>query len=149
MSSIFCPLGNFQMIDPGGIANWSVTHVDWSEGKWHPKAYQAQDVTYELLKNVTVSPLFCSNYTLCKLIWIGFYWCMSLTFHIYCLQSVDENYHVTSDEKVTLTNLLLLPSICISIRSSLNSIIIIIFCLKLILSSFCIDAHNCRGPRRL
>lgn len=42
----------FRMIDPGGIANWSVTHVDWSEGKWHPKAYRAQDITYELLKNI-------------------------------------------------------------------------------------------------
>ncbi|URD84763.1 Core-2/I-Branching enzyme [Musa troglodytarum] len=42
-----------QMIDPTGIANWSVTHVDWSEGKWHPKAYQAKEVTYELLKNIT------------------------------------------------------------------------------------------------
>jgi len=44
----------FQMVDPTGIANWSVTHVDWSEGKWHPKAYRAKDVTYELLKNITV-----------------------------------------------------------------------------------------------
>ncbi|GAB4836885.1 hypothetical protein Ancab_001796 [Ancistrocladus abbreviatus] len=44
----------FHMIDPGGIANWSVTHVDWSEGKWHPKSYRAQDVTYELLKNMTL-----------------------------------------------------------------------------------------------
>ncbi|KAG8043391.1 hypothetical protein GUJ93_ZPchr0458g22836 [Zizania palustris] len=35
-----------------GIANWSVTHVDWSEGKWHPKAYRTNDVTYELLKNI-------------------------------------------------------------------------------------------------
>ncbi|KAI9192138.1 hypothetical protein LWI28_018736 [Acer negundo] len=42
----------FNMIDPGGIANWSVTHVDWSEGKWHPKAYRAQDVTFELLKSI-------------------------------------------------------------------------------------------------
>lgn len=42
------------MVDPGGIANWSVTHVDWSEEKWHPKAYRAQDVTFELLKNITV-----------------------------------------------------------------------------------------------
>ncbi|XP_010928720.1 glycosyltransferase BC10 isoform X1 [Elaeis guineensis] len=56
----------FHMVDPSGIANWSVTHVDWSEGKWHPKAYRARDVTYELLKNIT---------------------------------SIDENYHVTSDEK--------------------------------------------------
>ncbi|KAK6942012.1 Glycosyl transferase, family 14 [Dillenia turbinata] len=43
----------FYMMDPGGIANWSVTHVDWSEGKWHPKSYRAKDVTYELLKNIT------------------------------------------------------------------------------------------------
>lgn len=43
----------FNMIDPGGIANWSITHVDWSEGKWHPKAYRAQDVTFELFKNIT------------------------------------------------------------------------------------------------
>ncbi|KAL5782923.1 hypothetical protein ACOSP7_007952 [Xanthoceras sorbifolium] len=42
----------FHMIDPGGIANWSVTHVDWSEGKWHPKVYRAQDVTFELLKSI-------------------------------------------------------------------------------------------------
>lgn len=42
------------MIDPGGIATWSVTHVDWSERKWHPKSYRAQDVTYELLNNITV-----------------------------------------------------------------------------------------------
>ncbi|KAG0493269.1 hypothetical protein HPP92_004263 [Vanilla planifolia] len=56
----------FYMIDPVGIANWSVTYVDWSEGKWHPKSYRAQDVTYELWKNIT---------------------------------SIDENHHVTSDEK--------------------------------------------------
>ncbi|KAH7573988.1 hypothetical protein JRO89_XS03G0235500 [Xanthoceras sorbifolium] len=42
----------FHMIDPGGIANWSVTHVDWSEGKWHPKVYRAHDVTFELLKSI-------------------------------------------------------------------------------------------------
>ncbi|TXG62348.1 hypothetical protein EZV62_013711 [Acer yangbiense] len=43
-----------QMIDLGGIANWSVTHVDWSEGKWHPKAYRARDVTFGLLKSIAV-----------------------------------------------------------------------------------------------
>ncbi|CAA2971128.1 uncharacterized protein LOC111412154 [Olea europaea subsp. europaea] len=43
----------FNMVDPAGIANWSVTHVDWSERKWHPKSYQAQDVTYELIRNIT------------------------------------------------------------------------------------------------
>lgn len=41
------------MVDPGGIANWSVTHVDWSEGKWHPKSYSAKDITFELLRNIT------------------------------------------------------------------------------------------------
>ncbi|KAM6554460.1 hypothetical protein CsatB_015222 [Cannabis sativa] len=41
------------MKDPGAIANWSVTHVDWSEGKWHPRAYRAQDISFELLKNIT------------------------------------------------------------------------------------------------
>lgn len=44
----------FQMIDPGGIANRSVTHVDWSERKWHPKSYKRSDVSYDLLKNITV-----------------------------------------------------------------------------------------------
>ncbi|KAL9377265.1 hypothetical protein Peur_031385 [Populus x canadensis] len=43
----------FHMVDPGGIANWSVTHVDWSERKWHPKLYRSQDVTYDLLRNIT------------------------------------------------------------------------------------------------
>ncbi|CAL0325555.1 unnamed protein product [Lupinus luteus] len=43
----------FQMVNPGGIANWSLTHVDWSERKWHPKSYRTQDITYELLKNIT------------------------------------------------------------------------------------------------
>uniref|UniRef100_A0A453T1M6 Uncharacterized protein n=1 Tax=Aegilops tauschii subsp. strangulata TaxID=200361 RepID=A0A453T1M6_AEGTS len=43
----------FNMVDPGGIANWSVTHVDWSEGKWHPKSYAVADVSYDLLKNIT------------------------------------------------------------------------------------------------
>lgn len=42
------------MLDPGGIANWSVTHVDWSEMKWHPKSYRAQDVNMELMRNITV-----------------------------------------------------------------------------------------------
>ncbi|KAK2970513.1 hypothetical protein RJ640_001718 [Escallonia rubra] len=42
-----------KMLNPEGIANWSITHVDWSEGKWHPKSYRAQDVTYALMKNIT------------------------------------------------------------------------------------------------
>ncbi|XP_073275947.1 glycosyltransferase BC10-like isoform X2 [Primulina huaijiensis] len=43
----------FHMIDPSGISNWSVTHVDWSEMKWNPKSYQSKDVTYELIRNLT------------------------------------------------------------------------------------------------
>ncbi|XP_026437151.1 uncharacterized protein LOC113335263 [Papaver somniferum] len=43
----------FSMMDPAGIANRSVTLTDWSERKWHPRAYQAQDITYELLKKLT------------------------------------------------------------------------------------------------
>ncbi|XP_062223937.1 glycosyltransferase BC10-like [Phragmites australis] len=60
----------FNMVDPAGIANWSVTHVDWSEGKWHPRSYRAADVTFELLKN---------------------------------LMSVNENFHITSDDKKVVT----------------------------------------------
>ncbi|KAG5594320.1 hypothetical protein H5410_035552 [Solanum commersonii] len=42
-----------RMLDPTGISNWSVTHVDWSEGKWHPKSYVRKDITYELMRNIT------------------------------------------------------------------------------------------------
>ncbi|WOL13190.1 hypothetical protein Cni_G21959 [Canna indica] len=42
----------FTMIDPTGIANWSVTHVDWSEGKWYPKSYRAKDLKYEILNKI-------------------------------------------------------------------------------------------------
>ncbi|XP_039018699.1 glycosyltransferase BC10-like [Hibiscus syriacus] len=43
----------FNMIDPSGIANRSVTYVDWSEGKWHPRTFGAQDITFDFLKNLT------------------------------------------------------------------------------------------------
>ncbi|GAB2219106.1 hypothetical protein Droror1_Dr00006735 [Drosera rotundifolia] len=42
----------FHMIDPTGMSGWSVTHVDWSEHKWHPKSYTAEDMTFELLHNI-------------------------------------------------------------------------------------------------
>ena len=42
------------MLDPGGIANWTLTYVDWSEGKWHPRTFMPEDVSHELLKNLTV-----------------------------------------------------------------------------------------------
>ncbi|CAL0305688.1 unnamed protein product [Lupinus luteus] len=41
------------MVDPGGIANWSVTYVDWSEGKWHPRSFSAKDITSNLMKYFT------------------------------------------------------------------------------------------------
>lgn len=86
------------MVDPGGISNWSVTNVDWSEGKWHPRSYSAADVTYDLLKNITVYFLICmglshrehdtSVHTLT---------CITV------VQAIDENFHVTSDDKVSTT----------------------------------------------
>ncbi|KAH1037886.1 hypothetical protein J1N35_039629 [Gossypium stocksii] len=45
----------FNMIDPSGVANRSVTYVDWSEGKWHLRAFRTQDITFEFLKNFTIS----------------------------------------------------------------------------------------------
>jgi len=48
------------MLDPGGIANWSVTYVDWSEGKWHPRSFRARDVTYQVMKNIAVCDRFYS-----------------------------------------------------------------------------------------
>ncbi|GJR78746.1 glycosyltransferase BC10 isoform X1 [Tanacetum coccineum] len=43
----------FSMVDPGGISNWSVTYVDWSERKWHPRSYKPHDITTKLLRNIT------------------------------------------------------------------------------------------------
>jgi len=40
------------MMDPGHISNWTVTHVDWSEGKWHPKSYEKADITEETLRSI-------------------------------------------------------------------------------------------------
>ncbi|KAL9227199.1 hypothetical protein vseg_002921 [Gypsophila vaccaria] len=43
----------FNMVDPVGIANRSVTYVDWSEKKWHPRSFKAEDVTFELLRDIS------------------------------------------------------------------------------------------------
>ena len=83
-----------QMMDPAGIANWSVTYVDWSEGKWHPRSFRAKDVTYERLKNMTV----CLSILHIILTWLSWSLLMSLT-SIF-LQSIDVSIHITSDEKV-------------------------------------------------
>ncbi|XP_054799333.1 glycosyltransferase BC10-like isoform X2 [Prosopis cineraria] len=52
----------FHMIDPGGIANWSVTFVDWSEGKWHPRSFAPADITHDLLMKIS-SVTECPHYT--------------------------------------------------------------------------------------
>ena len=64
-----------QMMDPAGIANWSVTYVDWSEGKWHPRSFRAKDVTYERLKNMTV----CLSILHIILTWLSWSLLISLT----------------------------------------------------------------------
>ncbi|XP_057424680.1 glycosyltransferase BC10-like [Lotus japonicus] len=54
----------FNMLDPGGIANWSVTYVDWSERKWHPRSFRAHDITYKLMKKIAYideSPHYTSD----------------------------------------------------------------------------------------
>lgn len=50
-------LFQLQMMDPGHLSNWTVTHVDWSEGKWHPKAYEKVDVTEEILLKIKVDSI--------------------------------------------------------------------------------------------
>ncbi|PPD76435.1 hypothetical protein GOBAR_DD26652 [Gossypium barbadense] len=52
-TSITCQPFLMLMIDPGGIANRSVTYVDWSEGKWHPRSFRAEDISFEFLKNLS------------------------------------------------------------------------------------------------
>ncbi|MED6204976.1 hypothetical protein PIB30_013742 [Stylosanthes scabra] len=42
-----------RMIDPGGISNWSVTYVDWSEGKWHPRSFTSEDINTRFLEALT------------------------------------------------------------------------------------------------
>ncbi|RYR05638.1 hypothetical protein Ahy_B06g085476 isoform B [Arachis hypogaea] len=42
----------FSMRDPGGIANWSVTYVDWSERKWHPRSFKARDISHQLIRKI-------------------------------------------------------------------------------------------------
>ncbi|RVX07766.1 hypothetical protein CK203_021901 [Vitis vinifera] len=76
----------FHIIDPGGIANWSVTHVDWSEAKWHPKSYRAQDVNFELLKNITLVLSYAMKFDFDTLM-------------AFFMQSIDVSVHVTSDER--------------------------------------------------
>lgn len=40
------------IMNPANLANWTVTHVDWSEGKWHPRSYATQDITPSRLHDI-------------------------------------------------------------------------------------------------
>ncbi|CAI7925552.1 unnamed protein product [Closterium sp. NIES-53] len=42
----------FQKLDPGGVSNYTVTFVDWTERKWHPKAYSVDNTTSLLLRQI-------------------------------------------------------------------------------------------------
>ncbi|XP_061364341.1 glycosyltransferase BC10-like [Gastrolobium bilobum] len=54
----------FNLLDPSGIAYWSVTYVDWSERKWHPRSFRARDITHQLMRKIAYideSPHFTSE----------------------------------------------------------------------------------------
>eukprot|EP00897_Mesotaenium_endlicherianum_P004816 jgi/Mesen1/4362/ME000022S03654 len=50
------PRSNFrkgsQMMDPGGIANYSVTFVDWTQGGTHPRLFDKRDLTPGKIKRI-------------------------------------------------------------------------------------------------
>eukprot|EP00250_Pteridium_aquilinum_P015569 c22649_g1_i2 orf=896-1675(+) len=51
-------------VDAQGISNWSVTHVDWKNQKWHPRSYKAEDISVQLIreiKSITESLHFTSD----------------------------------------------------------------------------------------
>ncbi|GJP51329.1 hypothetical protein CLOM_g10487 [Closterium sp. NIES-68] len=42
----------FQKKDPGGVSNYTVTFADWTERKWHPMAYSAENTTALLIRQI-------------------------------------------------------------------------------------------------
>lgn len=114
------------MFDPSGIANWSVTFVDWSEGKWHPKAYKIPDVTPELLNGVRVCDSNLAVFVFCwwnhqKTFLFDFakensfrkfnLFTILLNASFHSLQAIEESVHYTSDETVwvrTLSSVIML-----------------------------------------
>lgn len=40
------------LADPMGISNWSLTHVDWKNQKWHPRSYKAEDINLQLFREI-------------------------------------------------------------------------------------------------
>ena len=91
-----------KMLDPGGISNWSVTYVDWSERRWHPKTYRARDISLKFLKNITViimSQHHSFQYMTSCYVSQLFLFDIILSF-VGFLQSDDVSVHVTSVGKV-------------------------------------------------
>ncbi|RID50859.1 hypothetical protein BRARA_H01561 [Brassica rapa] len=43
----------FSKVDPMGISNWSVTYVDWSNRRRHPKTYRAHEISLEFMNSVS------------------------------------------------------------------------------------------------
>lgn len=43
-----------QIVNPANMANWSVTHVDWSKREWHPKSYAIGDITKRTFSYIQV-----------------------------------------------------------------------------------------------
>ncbi|KAG5390050.1 hypothetical protein IGI04_031591 [Brassica rapa subsp. trilocularis] len=43
----------FSKVDPMGISNWSVTYVDWSKRRRHPKIYRAHEISLEFMNSVS------------------------------------------------------------------------------------------------
>ena len=89
------------MIDPGGVANRSVTYVDWSEGKWHPRSFRAQDITFEFLKNLSVRCTFPNVFVSVCLLMLRCQLLLGIDLETrLLLQSIDDSVHFTSDPKV-------------------------------------------------
>lgn len=62
LTQLFCKCFRDQIMDPSHLSNWTVTHVDWSDGGWHPRAYAPEDVTVEVLEKIQVTsrlPKYC------------------------------------------------------------------------------------------
>jgi hypothetical protein len=85
-------------MNPANLANWTVTHVDWSERKWHPRSYTIADVkSLSKLHNIQVNLNFqallftnkkVAEFTFAHLLNTGM------------PEPIKEHVHVTSDGRV-------------------------------------------------
>ena len=73
-----------------GISNWSVTYVDWSKRRRHPKTYRAHEISLEFMNSVSVC---FDNAVSWKMVTcsILFYFC-----RFSLVQSEEMSVHVTS-----------------------------------------------------